>query len=168
VRKDALGRGSGGRRGGRCSHHRRLGNDGRRDGNGRLGGGRWSCRSTGQGALALEDGFERIAGLVDVREVDRGRFVLASRLASGRARGTFVEILADAIGLVRLDGAGVGLFAGDAEGGESLQNGAALHFQFARQIVDSNFTHPSSFAVASLPVYLCIAASLRRATKALR
>ena len=49
------------------------------------------------------------------------------------------------VGLIGLDGAGVRL-SSDANGFERIQNRPALYFQFSRQIVDSNFTHPSLFA----------------------
>ncbi len=58
------------------------------------------------------------------------------------------EVLADLLCLVGLDGAGVGL-SGYADCFERIQNRPALDFQFPRQIVDSNFAHPSLF------VFLC-------------
>jgi hypothetical protein len=44
----------------------------------------------------------------------------------------------------------VGLFGGDADCSERFQNGIALYFQFTRQIIDSNFTHPSLFVLRTL------------------
>jgi hypothetical protein len=40
----------------------------------------------------------------------------------------------------------MGLFFGYANRRKSVQDFPALDFQFARQIVDSNFTHPPLFA----------------------
>jgi hypothetical protein len=52
---------------------------------------------------------------------------------------------ADLLRLVELNRARVGLLFRDANRRQSVQNGLALYFQFACQIVDSNFAHPFLF-----------------------
>jgi hypothetical protein len=47
--------------------------------------------------------------------------------------------------------AGVGLFLGDTYDRQHVENRFALDFQFPRQIVDSNLTHPPPVSSA-LPV----------------
>jgi hypothetical protein len=59
-----------------------------------------------------------------------------------RVAAITAEVGAHALCLVLIDGTGVGL-AGDADSLERIENRPALDFQFACQIVDSNFVHPS-------------------------
>ena len=59
------------------------------------------------------------------------------------------QICAYLLRLIDFDGAGVCFFLRDANRGKSVQNGLALYFQFACQIVDSNFAHPSLFRFPS-------------------
>jgi hypothetical protein len=94
------------------------------------------------GVAAFEDGASRISGLGDVAEVE-GR--LGSRGGpSLAARRGVLEVLAHTLGLIFVDGTGVRL-AAHSDGFKRIENGSALHFQFTRQIVDSNFVHPSLF-----------------------
>jgi hypothetical protein len=109
----------------------------------------------GFGLLALEDGFERVAGLGDLGEVEL-RFVVDGLPACGAASAAVLEVLPDPFGLVGFDRAGVGL-SGHADCFERVQNWPALYFQFPCQIVDSNFAHPSLFAsLARLAVHISL------------
>jgi hypothetical protein len=67
---------------------------------------------------------------------------------SGRARATALEVTAHLLGFIFFDGAGVGLFLGDADRFQSIQDGVALLFEFTCKIVDSNFAHWSFFVPA--------------------
>jgi hypothetical protein len=98
----------------------------------------------GFGLLALEDGFEGVAGFGDLGEVEL-RLALDGGPARRAALAAILEILPDPFGLVGFDGAGVGL-SGYADCFERIQNRPAFDFQFPCQIVDSNFAHPSLFA----------------------
>jgi hypothetical protein len=96
----------------------------------------------GFGLFALEDGFEGIAGLGDVFEIEArpgfdARFWGAGAVAA--------EVGAHLLRLVFLDGTGVGL-PRYSDCFERVENRPALYFQFPRQIVDSNFAHPSLFS----------------------
>jgi hypothetical protein len=129
------GRGLGRRRGhnghgGRRRNHRR--------------GARRSGFGCGLGLFALEDGLEGIAGLGDLGEIE---LRLAVDLLPGRgaAFAAVLEVFSDLFGLVGFDGTGVGL-SRHADCFERVQNWPALYFQFPRQIVNSNFAHPSLFA----------------------
>jgi hypothetical protein len=65
------------------------------------------------------------------------------------------KVGAYAFSLIRFNGAGMGL-AGHANCFKRIQNRTALHFQFACQIVDSYFAHPSLFL--GIPeTFLCAA-----------
>ena len=55
------------------------------------------------------------------------------------------KMRANLLRLVRFQRAGVGLAASHAEFRENVENRAALDFQLARQIVDTNLTHPPLF-----------------------
>jgi hypothetical protein len=55
------------------------------------------------------------------------------------------KVVPDPFGLVGFDGAGVGL-PGYADCFERIEDWPAFDFQFSRQIINSNFTHPSLFA----------------------
>ena len=102
------------------------------------------CRCLG--LLAFEDCLQGIAGLGDLGQVELrpvvGRW--PRRTYAARSAG---EVTADLLRLVDFDRAGVRLLFGDANRRERVQNGLALYFQFACQIVDSNFAHPSLFSL---------------------
>ena len=149
-RRGRLSRGVGGRvglngggRGRRCGDDFGGGCGGRRR-RGDNGGGAWR-RGFGccLGMFALEDGFERVAGFGDLREV-KLRLVVGGRSGRGAALAAVFEVVPDPLGLVGFDGAGVGL-SGHADCFERVQDWPALDFQFSCQIVDSNFAHPSLF-----------------------
>jgi hypothetical protein len=93
------------------------------------------------GVAALEDGAHGVAGLGHSGKVDGGLVCAGLRLRGGGA-AVALEVRTDTLGLILFDGARVRL-AGDADGLERIENGPALYFQFACQIVDSNFAHPS-------------------------
>ena len=117
----------------------------RRDNGGRARRRGFGC---GFGLLALEDGFEGVAGFRDLGEV-KLRLVVGRLPACGAASAAVPEILPDPFGLVGLDGAGVGL-SGHADCFERVQDWPALDFQFSCQIVNSNFVHPSLFGSRAL------------------
>jgi hypothetical protein len=98
--------------------------------------------------LALEDGFESVAGLGDLGEVEL-RLCLDRLPACSAAPAAVLEVLPDPFGLVGFDGAGMGL-SGHADCFKRVQDWPALYFQFPCQIVDSNFAHPSLFVFAAL------------------
>ena len=141
----SVGRSRGGRRSRRCCDARWSSGCGRggrrRDNRCRTW---WSCLDGGLCLLALEDRLERIAWLRYFREVELG-LCIGGRSGCTDAAASAVEIVADPLGLVGLDGAGVRL-PGNADGFEGIQNRPALYFQFSCQIVNSNFAHPSLFA----------------------
>jgi hypothetical protein len=60
----------------------------------------------------------------------------------GGAAAPFLQIGAHTLGFIAFERTGVGLLFGYANHGQSIQDLPALDFQFARQIIDSNFTHP--------------------------
>ncbi len=107
--------------------------------------------------LALEDRAHRVAGLGDVRQVE---LRLGFRCGTGRSHAAAIaaEVSAHAVCLVFIDGAGMRL-AGDADGLERIENRPALYFQFACQIVDSNFVHPSLLSSVPHAAQLVIQAS---------
>ena len=121
----------------------RFGNGSRRHSDRSLGSGRRSRRSFG--FLAQPAGY--VTRLRDVREIDLGfyrRFARCSRTAVLRRRTCSLsgEVLADALGFIDFDGARVRLLLRHSDFGKDVENGLALDFQFPRQIVDSNLTHP--------------------------
>jgi hypothetical protein len=63
-------------------------------------------------------------------------------LRVGCASAAALQKGANPLGLVALERTRVGLLFGYANRRQSLQDFPALDFQLARQIIDSNFTHP--------------------------
>ena len=109
---------------------------------------RWPCRLALGHRLLLfpfQDRLQRVAGLRNMGEVER-RLRLAtagpSRLC---AAAPILQIVAHAFGLVGLNRARVRLWFSHADCRQSVQNGPALDFKFPREIIDSNFAHPSLF-----------------------
>lgn len=147
----------------RCGHHRCTG---RRRPRGH-GLGRRHYRRTlhhGRGRLgrrlrllALEDRLQRITRLRDLREV-KLRLGL-ERWPGGRAPAAATQMAANLLGFIELDGARVGLLLRDANRRKSIQDLLALYFQLARQIVDSNFTHPFLFYFPCAPQLFISASS---------
>ena len=93
----------------------------------------------GLGLLALEDSLERVARLGDVREIEL-RFGLDRGSGRAAAAASAAEVGTHPVGLIGVDGTGVGL-SRDAEGFERIQNRPALDFQFSCKIVDADFGH---------------------------
>ena len=107
----------------------------------------WRCGARRRGGgfllLLLQDGLQHIARFGDVRQIDLGlgrSFGARSARCSGLAA---LQICAHTISLVILKRAGVRFLLGDSYSIENIKNRLALDFQFTRQIIDSNFTHPS-------------------------
>ncbi len=94
--------------------------------------------------LPLLNRLQNIARLGDARPVDDRLGLRRRSLRSGRS-GTraLVEILADALRLIFFQRAGVRLPLGHADFRQRVENLPALYFEFACQIIDSNFAHPS-------------------------
>ena len=112
-------------------------------------GGRWRDgwtrrRSGRRGFLFTSQNFaHRIAGLGNLRPVNLGLLSVAGRaLPIGSASAAALQIDAHTFGFVALKRTRVGLLFGYANCRQSIQDFPALDFQFARQIIDSNFTHP--------------------------
>jgi len=126
----------------RRSHNRRTSHD------------RRGCPCRSLGLLALQNRLQRIAGLGDLRQI-KLRLCLHSSPVPRATRTTAAHIAANFIGFIELDGARVCLLFCDANCGKSIQDLFTLHFQFACQIVDSNFAHPSLFSLSSRPSCSC-------------
>jgi hypothetical protein len=93
--------------------------------------------------------FQHIARLGDVREVDLWSDDLRdarcrAACVAGRPRST-LEVRANLFRLVVLDRAGVGLARGQTKLRQYVKNLLALDLHLAREIVDSNLTHPPLF-----------------------
>lgn len=136
CRGDGRGRffGSGWRRNSRDRRGRCLG----------AGRDRRHCASRGLFFLLL-DGLQHVPGFGDVRQVDLGPDLLLPSGLGRSGRGlcsAALEVRAHTFGLIGLQGAGMRLFLGHADFRQRIQNRLALYFQLARQIVNSNFTHP--------------------------
>jgi len=99
---------------------------------------------------ALKDRAHGVAWLRHAGEIDGGLGRAGLRLRGGGA-AVALEVRTDTLGLILFDGARMRL-AGDADGLECVENRPALYFQFACQIVDSNFVHPSLFASLCAPL----------------
>jgi hypothetical protein len=84
-----------------------------------------------------------------VRQVDLGLdfFFAAQRTrAAGRRRlcvRRATDVGSDLIRFVVFDRAGMRLLLGHSDLRQRIQNGLALDFQFSREIVNSNLTHPT-------------------------
>jgi hypothetical protein len=100
--------------------------------------------------LLGQNGLHHVAGLGDMREVDFWRYALRSArgrtsCVTARARST-LNMCADFLCLVRLQGTGVSLAGAQAEFRQNVKNLPALDFHLAREIVDTNLTHPPLFS----------------------
>jgi hypothetical protein len=60
------------------------------------------------------------------------------------------QFLAYFLRLVVFQRTGMGLLLGDPDFCKHIENGLALDFQFSRQIVDSNLTHPPLLLLCSI------------------
>jgi hypothetical protein len=101
--------------------------------------------------LVGQDGLHYIAGLGDVREVDfwsdalRGTRTRGAGMAAGPR--SMRNVRADLLRFKLLQRTGVGLAAGQAEFRQYIKNLPTLDFHLAREIVDSNLTHPPLFEI---------------------
>jgi hypothetical protein len=75
-----------------------------------------------------------------VGEIKLG-LVVCDGAGGGRGAHAALEVPTHLHGFIFFDGAGVGLFLGDTDRFERVQNGVALHFEFTCKIVNSNFAH---------------------------
>jgi len=130
-----------------CRGQARTGNhSGRRGGSGGTMG--ILCESLGF-LLFGQNGLHHIARLGDVGEVNFG---LRPRVVPGagcrRSRlGSPLKMPANSLRLKLLDGAGVGFAFRQIHVLKRFEDFFALDFQLARQIVNSNLTHPPLFVV---------------------
>jgi hypothetical protein len=69
-----------------------------------------------------------------------------SRSRIGSTTAPLLQICAHTLGFVGFERTRVGFFFSYANHRQGVQDFPALDFQFARQIVDSNFTHPPLYA----------------------
>ena len=154
----------------------------RRCGNGYNGrprrcGKRWRCRCLGgprRGQMSLprllllallvgQNSLHHVPRLGDVREVDFWRHTLLGACARGTPvasrLGPAIKMNANLFRLVILQRTGVGLAFGQAEFHQYVKNLTALDFHLAREIVDSNLTHPPLFENATQSPQSLIATS---------
>jgi hypothetical protein len=83
--------------------------------------------------LALLHGLEHVAGLGDPGPVDFWpRFFLLWRGGRSASTAAALDYGTHSFCLIRLNGAGVGLFLGDTDFLQRIQNRSALDFQFTR------------------------------------
>jgi hypothetical protein len=96
-----------------------------------------------------QNGLQHISGLGDVRQVDFWSDGL--RCAARRAAAmpcclrSALKLRTNLVGFVTLKAAGVGLACAQAEFCQYVKNLSALDFHLAREIVDTNLTHPPLF-----------------------
>jgi hypothetical protein len=90
-----------------------------------------------------------------VRKIDLGLdlrlAVAAGTLFAPGASALTSQILAHPLGFIDFDGTRVRLLLGDSDLGEDVKDLFTLDFQFPRQIVDSNLTHPP-FTLSRIPL----------------
>jgi hypothetical protein len=101
--------------------------------------------------LLCLDGPQNVAGLGDVGEIDFRNDALGSfgRRGAGAASRVLaaLKMRANLVGLIVFQRTGVGLAACQAEFRQYVKNLLALDFHLAREIVDSNLTHPPLFKI---------------------
>jgi len=97
----------------------------------------------------LLDGLQHVAGFGNMGKVELGLDLIDTRPCGGshlpccRPFPVRAEVLPHLLRFVRLDGTGMGLFFGDTEGRQEVEDFLALNFQLSGQIVDSNLgLHP--------------------------
>ncbi len=99
--------------------------------------------------LLLRNSAQHIPGTRDVRQVDLGfDFFFAAQRTRGFRRGSLRIGLAsnmspDLVCFVVLDRTGMRLLLSHSDKRKRVENGLALDFQFSREIVNSNLTHPT-------------------------
>jgi len=101
-------------------------------------------RSSSGFFFASENFAHRVARLRDLRPVDLGFLPIAGGtvLPIGAATAAAPQIDAHTLGFIAFERTRMGLFFGYADCSQSLQDFPALDLKLARQIIDSNFTHP--------------------------
>ena len=108
---------------------------------------RRSCRGRGRLLLA-DDGFQNVAGLGNIGEIDLGLDLIGVGAARpGRPAGSLrcaggAEVGADFLRFVVFERTGMGLLLGDSDFRKYVENRFAFDFQLPGQIVDSNLAHP--------------------------
>ena len=96
--------------------------------------------------LPRQDRLHRVARLGDVREIERGLRLYGRPRTRAAPAPLVLEVVAHLLGLIGLNRTRVRLRLSHANCRQSVQNGPALDFHFACEIVDSNFAHPSLFS----------------------
>jgi hypothetical protein len=98
--------------------------------------------------LARQDSLQYIARLGDVGEINLGTILLLIANACRWCRaGSALKMRTDLFGFTRLDGTRVGFAICHIHVFQGIENLLTLDFQLARQIVNSNLTHPPLFVV---------------------
>jgi hypothetical protein len=97
------------------------------------------------------NGFQHIAGLGDVRQIDLGNdgwcAVTAGPSCGMRCRPRFLrKMRTNLIRLVAFERTGVRFARSHTEFRKNVENRARLYFQFFREIVDTNLAHPPLFS----------------------
>ena len=146
----------------RRSRSRRSSRDGGRGLRGRLGRGRrWSsrrlCDHTPVARLFLgfllagQHGLQHISGLGDMRQINLGSDCGGARPGGAAAKRPRIpiEMRTNLVRLVGFQRTGMGLARAHSELRQNIEHLTAFDFQLAREIVDSNLTHPPLFK--SLP-----------------
>jgi hypothetical protein len=110
-----------------------------------------------------KNGFEYVAGLGDMREVNFWSDCLGSArgcsaCVAARAHST-LKMGAHLLRLVRLQRTGVGFACAQAEFRQNVKNLPALDFHLACEIVDTNLTHPPLFRIWFQSTQMLIATS---------
>jgi hypothetical protein len=113
--------------------------------------------------LVGQNCLHHIPRLGDVREVDFRRHALLGARACGTPvasrLGSAIEMNANLFRLVIFQRTGMGLAFSQAEFRQYVKNLSALDFHLAREIVDSNLTHPPLFKCVTQSTQSLIATS---------
>jgi hypothetical protein len=101
--------------------------------------------------LVGQNGLHHVAGLGDVGEIDFGCYGLRGArgrrtAVTARSRSTLV-VRANLLCLKVFQRTGMCLAAGQAEFRQYVKNLPTLDFHLAREIVDTNLTHPPLFKI---------------------
>jgi hypothetical protein len=102
--------------------------------------------------LFRKNGLHHVAGLRYVGKIDlRSDSLRSARLRSRIATRprSVIKACTDLFRLIFFKRAGVGLACAQAELRQHIKNLAALYFQLAREIVNSNLAHPPLFDVVT-------------------
>jgi hypothetical protein len=97
------------------------------------------------------NGLQHVARLGNMRKIDFGNNTLGcARRRTARLPGRVLAVLkmrANLVGLVIFQRTGMRLAACQAEFRQYVKNLLALDFHLAREIVDTNLTHPPLFKI---------------------